>query len=140
MSDTSQLETMTDAELKLTAMSLGIKPHHKAGRETILKLIQAQPQYAIDQAMAPAITPLPKAAQEYQTEEQVRDALASYLNVDGFRAKFDENTVHFSFQGKSECTTLHQPMKVIEKVAKAISKRTLVQKTIRDGNETILMG
>lgn len=140
MSDVTQLEKLSDAELKLTALSLGLKPHHKANRATILKLIESQPQYAIDAAVSPAITPLAEVKQEKQTEEDVREAIAQYLNIDGFRAKFDEDTVHFSYQGKVECTTLHQPMKPIRLVAEGVARRTLVHRSIRDGNDTILMG
>ena len=136
-----RVEALDDATLKLTALALGIKPHHRAGRASIIGQIMQQAPRLVEEALNPSIQGnAPPPPQAKLSQEEVEESLADYIAKDGFRIKFDDLCVHMSYKGKVECTTLYQPLRMVRNVAERISRPTFVPKIESDPHGNILMG
>lgn len=122
------LKAMSKEQLRELAGKQGLKIHHSAKPETIIKHI-----------MEAALTPQPKPAMQHQAEKpqrpvdhntqaEVEEALADIKRrIPEFKTIYneEENTVHFRCKGAEECVNLAIPLRVIKMKAQNISRGKL---------------
>lgn len=126
-------------ELREIAAKLKIKVHHKAGAESIIGQIVAQPvAYQRDAMEHVATTPL--APTFDNSEEEVLSAVQSYIDK-GLVVKFPgDSTWHFSFKGREECGNMQIPLRIIKNKAENVSRGALRVKMMNFDGDHILAG
>lgn len=121
------LKTMKPDELRVIAGKQGLKIHHKAKPETIIKQIMESvltPQAPAMQHIAEA----PQAAVDHNTPEEIEAAIAKIKERQpAFISAYsiEENTWHFSCKGTEECGNMAIPLRVIVMKAGTISRGRL---------------
>jgi hypothetical protein len=80
---------------------------------------------------------VPTFSKHHNTEESVREAIAKYLNVDGFMAKFTQdpetgaNVWHFRCKGAEESGNMDIPLRVIVMKAESVARGARGLKAIK---------
>lgn len=120
--DHATLAQMNRDQLLEIAERLKIKVHHKAKDETIIMKIMQQPVAYQNAAMEhPASAPI--AASLLNTPEQVMEAISTYVEKEGFEAKFPgDGTWIFSYKGVSESGNLSIPLRIIKMKAESTAR------------------
>lgn len=122
------LKTMTPDQLRELAGKQGLRVHHKAKAETIIKQLM---EAALTPQALPKMEHIAEAAQEpvdHNTPEQVEAAIAKIIERQpalerNYNAQ--ENTWHFRCKGAEECGNLDIPLRVIVMKAGNISRGSL---------------
>lgn len=117
-----QLMTQTDDQVRSIALSLNIKPHPRAKKETIARQIIQQPSAQQSEAMK-HVAELPQAAPDMNTPEQVTAAIAKYAK-EGFEVKFLDNnsTWNFKYKGAEDSGHMSTKLRLIVQRAEYVSK------------------
>lgn len=142
--DIDRLNSLPREELVQLAHESGIRVHHKAKAETIVKQI-------VDKVFAPAplvakeqsmehVAAKPTASVYHNTPEDVELALDALKKNERFQSRYDltENTWHFSWVSASgrtmreECGNLDIPLRVIKMKAQSIAKGPLLLRSKQD--------
>lgn len=122
------LKTLTRSELAEIARQSGVRVHHKAKEDTIIKQI-------VDKVMLPPKQEMKHVAEKasdivhHNTEEDVEEAIKSLKEkVPDFVSVYnkEENTVHFKCRGVEECLNLSIPLRVIKSKAAIVSRGRLM--------------
>lgn len=117
-----------DQELEVIrnkARALGIKPHPRAKKETILAQINQQP-IAMKRDVMRHEAEAPATPEMTNSEEDVRTAIAQHLEKDGYKATFPgDNTVILEYKGAQESCNLSIPLRVIKMKAETVARGAL---------------
>lgn len=122
------LRTLSRDQLAEIARQSGVRVHHKAKPETIIKQItdkvflppKVEQKHEAEKPMAPVF---------HHTQEDIEEALKDIkARIPDFISEYNvsENTVHFRCRGAEECLNLSIPMRVIKMKASNISRGRLV--------------
>lgn len=133
-------------ELREIATKLKIKPHHNAKEATIIRQILQQPKAYVRDAMEHVGT-TPTAPVHDNTEEQVMEAIKTFVDKDGFEVEFPgDNTWIFKYKGAEESGNMSIPLRLIKQKAGFVARgrRALMSmgrdKTYKGYADTIIMG
>lgn len=122
-------------QVREVAMKLGIKPHHKAKKETIINQINQQPSAYKAQALGENHEKMAPA--HVNTVEDVKEACKKFLAIDGFKALFpDDGTWIFSYKGSEESGNMAIPLVIIRNKAENVSRGKRGMKLISKGDDT----
>jgi hypothetical protein len=141
--DIAALKALELPELKQVAAKHGIKLHHKAGAEKVLKAIidhvsNAQPVKA--RADEPSEAPQRKsAAPVLLSEDDVRDALAKQLERDAFKVEFHgDDTFTMRCNGAEESMHMTTPAAVIKRRAESVARGAFKPRMVRLDGELVM--
>lgn len=119
------LKTLSPDQLRELAGKQGLKVHHKAKPETIIKQI-------IESALKPAtpaemqhVAEKPQQPVHHNTPDDVEAAIADIkAKIPQFESRYDldENTWYFKCKGAEECGNLAIPMRIIKLKAASVSR------------------
>lgn len=134
-----ELQAKPEAELREIADKLKIKLHHKAGPDSIIEKIVAQPiayqrdamKHVAEKVAAPVFD---------NTEEEILEAIRPFRK-EGFDIKFPgDGTWIFSYKGREESGNMHIPLRVIRGKAENVSRGALRLKQMMFDGELIIAG
>jgi hypothetical protein len=127
------LNEMSIEQVRETAMKLGIKPHHKAKKETIINQINQQPNAYKAQVMGENYDKMAPA--HVNTEEDVRQACQKFFEKEGFNALFPKDgTWIFQYKGSEESGNMAIPLVIIRNKAENVSRGKRGMKLISKGD------
>lgn len=121
-------------DLRILAAKYGIKTHHRAKAETVAKqiveFISNKPSE--NSLKHPAELPA-KPPMVLHTEEEVRAALGTILEKQGFAARFlSDNTWLFQCRGAEESGHMSVPLRVIRSKAESVSNGARNPRGLKD--------
>jgi len=136
-----ELQTKSLEELKDIAQKLKIKVHHKAGTESVINQILAQPVAFQSDAMQHVSQQQGPEPLKIHTEEEVRNVISRFTHKEGFEAIFrPDNTWTFRYKGREDSGHMSTPLRVIQIKAEGVSRGRLEPKGFKDGNDFVLWG
>lgn len=128
-----ELKSRDIKELRTLAAQYSIPTHHRMKAETIAKLIvehvTVKPhgqdmKHAAEKSKKPMII---------NTEEQVREAIASYLRKEGYTATFPgDDTAIFKYKGAEESIHLSTELRWIKIKAETVARGAVLPRAIKD--------
>ena len=143
-----ELKAMDIVALREIAKRHNVPVHHASGAEKIAKAIMEK----MFEDTKPKIEPehplvKPAAPTYHNTEEQVREAVATIVGKEGYTVQFPgDNTVIFRFKGAEESCNLDIPLRIIKMKAQNVSRGRIAPRSLgTDGQykgyaDTILVG
>jgi hypothetical protein len=137
------LKKMSPEQLREIAGKQGLKVHHKAKPETVIKQIM---EAALTPQQAPVMHHVAEesiAPVDHNTPEEVEAAIAHIkARQPAFESKYDlrENTWHFACNGALECGNLDIPLRVIVTKANTISRGRLAPRGLTHEFDSINAG